>query len=45
MAATRLDHPIFVSAEQIRRREFVTTRRGYDPDQVRSYLEELASQV
>jgi DivIVA domain-containing protein len=45
MAAARLDHPIFVSAEQIRRREFVTTRRGYDPDQVRSYLEELASQV
>lgn len=45
MAATRLDHPIFISAEQIRRREFVTTRRGYDPDQVRAYLEELAEQV
>jgi DivIVA domain-containing protein len=45
MAATRLDHPVLVSADQIRRREFVTTRRGYDPDQVRSYLEELANQV
>jgi DivIVA domain-containing protein len=45
MAATRLDHPILVSADQIRRREFVTTRRGYDPDQVRGYLEELATQV
>jgi DivIVA domain-containing protein len=45
MAATRLDHPVLVSADQIRRREFVTTRRGYDPDQVRNYLEELANQV
>jgi DivIVA domain-containing protein len=45
MAATRLDHPVLISADQIRRREFVTTRRGYDPDQVRSYLEELATQV
>jgi DivIVA domain-containing protein len=45
MAATRLDHPALASAEQIRRREFVTTRRGYDPDQVRNYLEEIAEQV
>jgi DivIVA domain-containing protein len=45
MAATRLDHPVLMSADQIRRREFVTTRRGYDPDQVRHYLEELAEQV
>jgi DivIVA domain-containing protein len=45
MAATRLDHPVLISAEQVRRREFVTTRRGYDPDQVRSYLEELAGQM
>ncbi|MGZ8625271.1 MAG: DivIVA domain-containing protein [Actinomycetota bacterium] len=45
MAAVRLDHPVLMSAEQIRRREFVTTRRGYDPDQVRLYLEELADQV
>jgi len=34
-----------MSAEQIRRREFVTTRRGYDADQVRRYLEEVADQV
>jgi DivIVA domain-containing protein len=45
MAAIRLDHPVLVSGEQIRRREFVTTRRGYDADQVRQYLEEIAGQV
>jgi cell division initiation protein len=45
MAAARLDHPILMSAEQVRRREFVTTRRGYDPDQVRLYLVELADQI
>ena len=30
-----LDLPLLPSAEQIRRREFATVRRGYDPDQVR----------
>lgn len=45
MAAIRLDHPVLVSGEQIRRREFVTRRRGYDADQVRQYLEEIADQV
>lgn len=45
MSATNLDLPILASAEQIRRREFVTIRRGYDPDQVRAYLEQLADQV
>jgi DivIVA domain-containing protein len=45
MAAIRLDHPVLISSQQIRRREFVTTRRGYDPEQVRRYLEELADQV
>ena len=39
------DLPLFASADQIRRREFVATRRGYDPDQVRAYLEQLADQV
>jgi len=33
-----LDLPLLPSAEQIRRREFATVRRGYDPDQVREYL-------
>ena len=33
MSATNLDLPVLISAEQIRRREFVTIRRGYDPDQ------------
>jgi DivIVA domain-containing protein len=45
MSATELDLPVLISAEQIRRREFVTIRRGYDPQQVRDYLEQLAGQV
>lgn len=45
MSATNLDLPVLISADQIRRREFVTIRRGYDPDQVRAYLEQLADQV
>lgn len=45
MSATNLDLPVLISAEQIRRREFVTVRRGYDPDQVRRYLEQLADQT
>lgn len=45
MSATNLDLPVLISANQIRRREFVTIRRGYDPDQVRAYLEQLADQM
>ena len=45
MSATNLDLPVLISAEQIRRREFVTIRRGYDPDQVRAYLVQLADQI
>ena len=45
MSATNLDLPVLISADQIRRREFVTIRRGYDPDQVRAYLEQLADQI
>jgi DivIVA domain-containing protein len=45
MSATNLDLPVLISADQIRRREFVTTRRGYDPDQVRAYLGQLADQI
>jgi DivIVA domain-containing protein len=40
-----LDLPLMPSAEQIRRREFATVRRGYDPDQVRDYLQGVAGQV
>ena len=40
-----LDLPLLPSAEQIRRREFATVRRGYDPDQVRDYLQHVSSQV
>lgn len=40
-----LDMPLLPSAEQIRRREFATVRRGYDPDQVREYLYQVAAQV
>ena len=45
MSSTNLDLPVLMSADQIRRREFVTTRRGYDPEQVRAYLEQVAEQV
>lgn len=45
MSATNLDLPVLISSDQIRRREFVTIRRGYDPDQVRAYLEQLAGQM
>ena len=45
MSATELDLPVLIAAEQIRRREFVTIRRGYDPEQVRNYLDQLAHQV
>jgi DivIVA domain-containing protein len=45
MSATNLDLPVLISPEQIRRREFVTIRRGYDPDQVRAYLDQLAHQM
>ena len=45
MSATNLDLPVLISADQIRRREFVTIRRGYDPQQVRAYLDQLADQM
>lgn len=45
MSATELDLPLLPSAEQIRRREFATIRRGYDPQQVRDYLHQVATQV
>lgn len=45
MSPTELDLPLLPSAEQIRRREFATIRRGYDPDQVRDYLQQVAAQV
>jgi DivIVA domain-containing protein len=40
-----LDLPLLPSAEQIRRRQFATVRRGYDPDQVHDYLSQVALQV
>jgi cell division initiation protein len=43
--ANELDLPLLPSADQIRRREFATVRRGYDPDQVRDYLAAVAQQV
>lgn len=45
MPSAELDLPVLVAPEQIRRREFVQTRRGYDPTQVRDYLEQIARQV
>jgi DivIVA domain-containing protein len=40
-----LDLPLTPSAEQIRRKEFATVRRGYDTEQVRGYLELVADQL
>ena len=45
MSSTELDLPLLPSSEQIRRREFATIRRGYDPEQVRQYLTHIAVQV
>jgi DivIVA domain-containing protein len=45
MSPTELDVPLVPSAEQIRRRMFASVRRGFDPDQVRDYLEQIANQV
>jgi cell division initiation protein len=45
MPTSDLDMPLLPSAEQIRRREFATVRRGYDPQQVRMYLASIAEQV
>jgi DivIVA domain-containing protein len=35
---------LLLTAEQIRRREFATVRRGYDPEQVRIFLTSIANQ-
>ena len=45
METSDLDLPLLPSAEQIRRREFASVRRGYDPQQVRDYLTLVAAQV
>ena len=45
MPSSDLDMPLLPSSEQIRRREFATVRRGYDPQQVRAYLTSIANQV
>lgn len=43
--ATDIDLPFTPSAAHIRKREFASVRRGYDPDQVRDYLAQVAEQV
>jgi DivIVA domain-containing protein len=45
VSATDLDLPVLMSADHIRRREFVAIRRGYDPAQVRDFLEQVADQI
>lgn len=40
-----LDMPQRLTAQQIRRRDFGTVRRGYDPQEVRAYLSSIASQM
>ncbi|HEX5950339.1 MAG TPA: DivIVA domain-containing protein [Actinomycetota bacterium] len=43
--STDLDLPVLMNPDHIRRREFVATRRGYDPAQVREFLGRVADQV
>jgi DivIVA domain-containing protein len=45
MATGDLNMPLLPSAGQIRRRDFGTVRRGYDPQEVRAYLQSIARQV
>lgn len=45
MSSTEFDMTVAPSAEQIRKREFATVRRGYDADQVRDYLLQVAGQI
>lgn len=45
MSSTELDLPFLPNSDKIRRREFVRIRRGYDPDQVRDYLQQIATRV
>ena len=45
MTNSQQDLPLRPIAEQIRRRDFGTVRRGYDRDEVRAYLNKLARQV
>ncbi|MGH2680693.1 MAG: DivIVA domain-containing protein [Actinomycetota bacterium] len=45
MPTNDLDLPLRSSADQIRRQDFPLTRRGYDPQQVRSYLTSIAKQM
>ncbi len=45
MSSTELDLPVVPSADQIRKREFASVRRGYDPDQVREYLKQVGDQI
>ncbi len=43
-SAMELDTPS-LAPEQVRRRQFVTVRRGFDPDQVREFLDRIADQM
>lgn len=45
MSSSELDLSVAPSSEQIRKREFATVRRGYDADQVRDYLRQVAEQI
>jgi DivIVA domain-containing protein len=45
MATGDLKMPLLPSAGQIRRRDFGTVRRGYDPQEVRAYLLSIAKQM
>lgn len=45
MPASEIDRSPQPNADQIRRRDFATVRRGYDPGQVRGYLDSVAQRM
>lgn len=45
MVMDEFELPISVSADQVRRREFVAAKRGYEPEQVRAFLEQVAARM
>lgn len=45
MPAAETDLPIRMTPEAVRRRSFARVRRGFDPDQVRDYLHEVADRM
>lgn len=45
MSDAEFDLSVRITPEQIRRRSFAKVRRGFDPDQVRDYMHEVADEM